>query len=244
VLLGIFALALCVTTATFAEQKAQTGTPASGLIPFVSDGALGALGQVSRIAKETCFADTLSLPMRFQIIEEAWSVGFEARLGDSVRMSPSPLERLFAQQIDRVRTLLPPHKTSQDSSTIALDKSHLSNLCNAIKNLALLEPLLSRARSSRRSALLVVSSVACECELRRCEKMLSLYSSLAKAQPSPAIAVIDLMEMPFLQRTLGSDTIPAWFLFNSKGYPASIVGGDSDPQEIRPSLFSWLGIGR
>ena len=107
-----------------------------------------------------------------------------------------------------------------------------------------MEPIIRSLHDSKRSVLLVVSSVTCECERKRCEKMLKVYDSTAAGHPALPISSVDLMKMPSLVRTLGVTSIPSWVLFNAQGAPASIITGFEDPEDVRSALQSWLSDNR
>ena len=173
-------------------------------------------------------------------IRQTWTGRFGMYAPDSLAEPVSPLEAVFRMQMDRVASALgrddDPEKNPADDITKSLGRVR-----RAIHHLSNLVPLVSAARDSSESVLLVVSSVGCACELKRCENMLSLYESISGDAPTGPMAAVDLMEVPVLEDVLGPMDIPYWVLFDRRGYPGTMVAGDSEADDVRSAVLEWLG---
>ena len=173
-------------------------------------------------------------------LRRIWEGRFGTHMPDSLPEPGSPLETVFRMQIDRVASEL--GRDDDPEKTPAADiAKRLGRVRRAIHHLSNLVPLVSAARDSSESALLVVSSVGCACELERCENMLSVYESISGDAPIGPMAAVDLMEVPVLEDVLGAMDIPYWVLFDRRGYPGTMVAGDSDADDVRSAVLEWLG---
>jgi hypothetical protein len=173
-------------------------------------------------------------------LRQTWKGRFGMHAPDSLSGRESPLEAVFRMQIDRVASALDRDGDPEVSPAADIAK-RLGRARRAIHQLSRLVPLVSAARESSRSALLVVSSVGCACELKRCENMLSLYESISGDGPSGPMAAVDLMEVPALENVLGPMDIPYWALFDQRGCPGTIIAGDSDAGDVRAAVLGWVG---
>jgi hypothetical protein len=173
-------------------------------------------------------------------LKQAWTDRFGMHAPDSLSDLGSPLEAVFRMQIDRVASVLGRGGDPKASPADDIAK-RLGRARRAIGHLSHLVPLVSAARDSSSSALLVISSIGCECELERCDNMLSLYESVSGETPIGPMAAVDLMEVPALEEVLGPMAIPYWVLFDQRGNPGTIVAGDSDVDDVRSAVLEWLG---
>lgn len=187
--------------------------------------------------------DTVLSSRSLPELRHLWHERFGNRLSasDSLPDPRSPVEELFARQIGHAYSILDGVKAPEDT----LDETGyriFSEARDAVHHLANLVPLVWAARDSARSALLVVSSVGCECELRRCEDMLRLYESLRQDSSSGRVTMVDFMQVPSLGDIVGPIDIPYWVLFDESGEMTLVVGGNSDPEDVRSNILSWLGV--
>jgi len=176
-------------------------------------------------------------------LRNLWHERFGNRLSasDSLPDPRSSVDELSAGQIGHVYSILDGVEAPEDT----LDETGyriFSEARDALHHLANLVPLVRAARDSTRSALLVVSSVGCECELRRCEDMLRIYESLRQDSSSGRVTMVDFMQVPSLGDIVGFVDIPYWVLFDESGEMALVVGGNSDPEDVRSNILSWLGV--
>jgi hypothetical protein len=185
-------------------------------------------------------ADGVSPGEALEELRHSWREKFGIHAPDSLSGRGSPIEAVFKMQIDRVCRALD-GSDDPNADSVADIAKHLGRARRAIGHLSRLVPLVSAARDSSRSALLVISSVGCACELKRCENMLSLYESISGDTSSDRMAAVDLMEVPALEDVLGSTDIPYWVLFDQRGHPGTIVAGDSDVDDVRSAVLGWLG---
>ncbi len=234
---------------------------------------------------------------RIKRIETEWKAS-DKSLNDSMNdsiIATSQIGQVILLQGQRISRLIEKADSSVGASAT---EEVLSEITQTSAELERLIPIFTATSNSKRSALLVVSSVGCACELERCSKMKALYdslrvgfardnpdsatrhnlngggdgrespgdhtksnilesslggensspdsvsslhsNSLTGADPNLAISMIDLMQVPALEKVLGVIDIPSWILFDETGSATTIVAGDSDPTEIRMMLESWL----
>ena len=184
--------------------------------------------------------DTIPTGQVLKDLSGLWHDRFAGRQTDSIPHLSSPLKQLASMQVDHISTLLDrPDTVGLTSGTDSTD--HLTETALAVRHLSYLLPLVTAARDSLRSSLLVVSSVGCECELERCAKMAALYDSIQTDSLPAPMAMVDLMQIPPLEDLIGPVDIPYWILFTEDGRPATLLAGDADPEDIRPTIASWLG---
>ncbi len=184
--------------------------------------------------------DRASLGETLEELRQTWTGRFGMLAPDLLPEPGSPLEAVFRMQMDRVASALGRDDDPEKNTAADIAKS-LGRARRAIHHLSNLVPLVSAARDSSESVLLVVSSVGCACELKRCENMLALYESISGDAPIGPMAAVDLMEVPALEDVLGAMDIPYWVLFDRRGYPGTMVAGDSDADDVRSAVLEWLG---
>lgn len=187
--------------------------------------------------------DTLPRAKVLEDLRYLWQSRFTDDLADSVPPAASPLEKLANMQIDHISSLLDVSEGPPGAPGIDGDVN-LDEAARAITQLATLIPLVRAARDSLRSSLLVVSSVGCKCELERCATMAGLYASIRADTLIGPMAMVDVMEFPPLEDLLGPVDIPYWILFTEDGRPGTLVGGDSDPEDVSAGIASWFGTPR
>ncbi len=178
-----------------------------------------------------------------QELKKLWHERFGNRLStsDSLPDPRSSVDQLLARQIGHVYSILDGVGAPADT----LDGTKYSvfgEARDAIHNLADLAPLFQAAKDSIRSALLVVSSVGCECELRRCEDMTRLYESLRGDSSNCTVTMVDVMQVPSLSDVVGPVDMPYWALFDEGGKLTLLVGGNLDPDDVKSNIRSWLGV--
>jgi hypothetical protein len=178
-----------------------------------------------------------------QELKKLWHERFGNRVSapDSLPDPRSSVDQLFARQIRHVYSVLDGVGAPADT----LDETGhriFSEARDAVHHLANLVPLVRAAIDSARSALLVVSSVGCECELRRCEDMMHLYESLRQDSLNGPVTMVDVIQVPSLSDIVGPVDIPYWVLFDESGEMALVVGGNSEPEDVRSNILSWLGV--
>jgi hypothetical protein len=184
-----------------------------------------------------------SIP-RSRILEEIggiWRDRIKGMASDSLSVAASSLEKILRLQIDYITSLLePPPQFEDDTGT----EARLDEAVGAIKALSNLSPLALARRDSMRSALLVVSSVGCACEMERCSKMIELFASMQADTLGGPAATVDLMQVPPLENLLGYVTIPYWIFFDEIGEVSTVIEGASDAEDVRAGIVSWLGLRR
>jgi hypothetical protein len=176
----------------------------------------------------------------FEEIGRRWRSEVASQRPDSVRAGDALIERLFRHQINHVTALLSDPVSRQDASSATADM-RLDEVTQAVSQLTQLSPLVLAARDSIRSSLLVISSVACACELRRCSRMTELFTTIHSATLIGPIAVVDITQVPPLEDLLGQIIGPYWILFNEDGDAATVIERASDAEDVRASVVSWLG---
>jgi hypothetical protein len=220
---------------------ADDAEDSSGRVPFVTTQAMKHLAGLATAIDSQASSDTIGPSRVVGIIEAAWIEGFRSGVNDSTVVSPSPIESLIGSQIVDIDSLLARAKPARSIGESDRTGPGPDEILAAIHNLAALESTFSFQRELSRTVLLVVSSVSCECERKRCEKMLALRSSIATAHPALPIAVVDIVHMPAVARILSITTIPSWVLFSAKGEVASIITGFEEPDDARATIYAWLG---
>jgi hypothetical protein len=246
VLPAILGLALCGTILLQPLPAAAAETSGSKDRPASSEPVTEDFTWISRVHDDIQSLSMEDSIPRSRILEQAnrmWHGRIASQRTDSLRAPDALIEKLFGVQIDHITSLLngpPPH---QDTARTGMDR-RLDEAAHAINQLSNLAPLVLAARDSIRSSLLVVSSVGCRCELERCASMARLFASMHSDTLITPIAMIDLMQVPPLEDLLGKIDIPYWVLFSENGYPATIIEGASDAEDVRYSVVSWLGTRR
>ena len=243
-IVAAFVVLLASAPSFGATPAADKPKDSPGPVPFVATEAMRQLVEVAAALDPKVPADTLGLSGADGAvgrIKTAWLRGFRAGVGDSTVVSPSALENLVGSQVTAIDSLLARAGLASSRDGAERWSPGPDEILAAIHNLAALEPCLSAHRRSSRTVLLVVSSVSCECERKRCEKMLALRSSIAAGEPSLPIGVVDIIHMPAVARILSVTTIPSWILFGADGRVASIITGFEEPEDARVTIRGWLG---
>ena len=187
--------------------------------------------------------DTVPASQSLRDLGHLWHERFGNRLSasDSLPDPRPPVEELFARQIGHVYSILDGVEAPEDTLD-EIGYRILSEARDAVHHLSNLVPLVEAVRDSVRSALLVISSVGCECELRRCEEMMRLHESLRQDSSSGPVTMVDVMQVPSLSDIVGPVDIPYWVLFDENGERVFVVGGNSDPEDVKSNILSWLGV--
>jgi len=209
-------------------------------IPLISIEALNGLKDVGKAVEARGAADTSAIA-EIRLIENVWVHAFRSKLGDSSVVRQSPAERLAGAQIQFIDSMFAATKLPTTPDTPPRRAPKADYVAAAVSSLVSMEPILRSLHDSKRSALLVVSSVICECGRKRCDKMLAVYNSTAALHPLFPMSVVDEIKMPSVTKSLGVTTIPSWVLFDAEGAPASIITGFEEPDDVKSALESWLG---
>jgi len=242
---SLLVIGLALSAAVLSEPLSATEADLSGGgdATAVGKDAFGDLSWVSQLSDDTHKLSQEDGTPRVEALEELsgqWTATLARWQNDSPPTGEALIESLFVLQIDHITSILSDPAPQQDASGDAAGK-RLDEAVLAIDQLSSLSPLVQAARNSNRSSLLVVSSVGCACELRRCSRMTELYATMRSSSTVGPIAVVDLMQVPPLEDLLGQITGPYWILFNEDGDAATIIEMASDAKDVRASVVSWLG---
>ncbi|MFC1800065.1 hypothetical protein ACFL2Z_04035 [Candidatus Eisenbacteria bacterium] len=241
---SLVVIGLALSAAILPETLSATESDLSGDGDASSGGkaAFGDLNWVSQLSDDAHRLSQKDGTPRGKVLEELrghWTATLARWQNDSQRTGYALIESLFVLQIDHVTSILNDSAPQQDAPGDA-PGTRLDEAVLAIEQLSSLSPLVQAARNSNRSSLLVVSSVGCACELRRCSRMTELYATMRSSATVGPIAVVDLMQVPPLEDLLGQITGPYWILFNEDGDAATIIEMASNAGDVRASVVSWL----
>jgi hypothetical protein len=234
---------LVIPAVVLGVDKDKVAKDSGKPVPFISMKALNGLKDVGKAVEARDAADT-SATAQIRLIEKAWARSFRSKLGDASVVGQSPAERLAGAQIQFIDSMFAATKPPTAPDSPPRSAPQADYVAAAVSSLVSMQPIMRSLHESKRSALLVVSSVACKCVLARCEKMLAVYDSTAALHPLFPMSVVDEIKMPSVTKSLGVTSIPSWVLFNARGAPASIITGFEDPEDVRSALQSWLSDNR
>jgi len=242
---GLISVVALLLAGGLALQSSELNQPkdAPQRIPYVSRQDLVHLEDLGKTMKALGALDTTA-GADITAIEKAWVAGFRSRLSDSTVVSLSRVERFVGNQIALIDSLLAAAKSSARPDSAPRSAPRPQDIAAAITSLVSLEPNIRSVHASRRSALLVISSVICPCGQRRCEKMLKVYDTIIANHPTFPMSVVDEMKVTPVIEDLRVTGIPSWVLFDTAGEPATIINGFAEADSAKAALESWLGGSR
>jgi hypothetical protein len=243
--IGLISTVALLLAGGLALQSSELNQPkeAPQRIPYVSRQDLVHLEGLGKTMKALGAVDTAA-GADITAIEKAWIAGFRSRLSDSTVVSLPRVERFVGNQIALIDSLLAAAKSTGGADSAPRSTPQTEYIADAISSLVNLGPNIRSVHASRRSALLVISSVICPCGQRRCEKMLKVYDSVAAGHPTFPMSVVDEMKVTPVIKDLRVTGIPSWVLFDTAGEPATIINGFAEADSAKAALESWLGGNR
>jgi hypothetical protein len=110
------------------------------------------------------------------------------------------------------------------------------------RNAESLSPALRAIAQEENSAVLAVTSVACECDLAACEDMNVLVDSLLASDPTLPIARFDDINWPELAEAWDLCEAPTWVFLGPEGNPHFLLEGQTERLTVLADIRTWLGL--
>jgi len=114
---------------------------------------------------------------------------------------------------------------------------------DAAEDAQALLPVLGAIGRGENSAVLVITTVGCECVLAACARMSALWDSLTLGPPGLPVARIDEMAVPDLADAWELYEFPTWVFLDSTGRPVSLLEGNVEKTIVLAELRNWIGPG-
>ncbi len=164
----LFILVSSVASSDGKKSEGERNERSPRLPTIEVDEAITSLIDYLQVAKSstTCESEMDSLRERWQKIATT--------IASDTTLKNSGIGKIIVKQIGSISSIL---DYQSDGSNFGLEETK-QELNTALETLYGLMRMADAARDSVHTALLVVSSVACECETERCIRMLALYDSL------------------------------------------------------------------
>ena len=110
------------------------------------------------------------------------------------------------------------------------------------RNAEALLPAVRAVARGERSAVLVITSVGCECVMNACRRMNGLWDGVAVAEPAIALSRIDEMLVPRLAEGWDLYQIPTWVFLETTGEVGFMLEGtETDDSTVLSEVRTWLG---
>ena len=113
------------------------------------------------------------------------------------------------------------------------------------RNAEALLPVIESMGRGETSAVLVITSVGCECVMNACHRMSALFDDVLEATPELPLARIDEMLLPELAEGWELYQIPSWVFLGASGdIEFMLEGKDVENSEVLSELPIWMNAGR
>jgi hypothetical protein len=109
------------------------------------------------------------------------------------------------------------------------------------RNVETLLPVLDTIAKAGRSAVLVFTSVGCQCTLEACARMNTLFDDLRASNPAMPLARVDEMVLPEISEEWDLLDYPSWIFLGPLGDVQLVIEAKSETNAVmQEELESWL----